>query len=206
MRLVVIGPCDGDVRALARAAHCAVTRLSADRVVYLGSDGALDAVVAGWATLLGVRAPFADRLARVLSGDPERLDRDLEREIAREPLRRKLATIQALPAPGLRSLEIMTDRIVLLIEDKSGLDEEDLLPATAIVFGRGDAMIRKVGTRVFLCPGSCAKPAQGLLLLDDAALSAGIAATLHGPDGTMNTRDIVETTRSVKMKVQGAGG
>lgn len=203
VRLALLGPCDGDVASLARAAHTALEKLEADRVIYLGTDDALDDVVTAWADLLGAVEPLAGRMRDLLDADAERLDE----ELARERARRRLERLRAVAGPGVRSVELLHDRILLVVDDKSGLDEEDLLPATFIVFGRGEPTVRRVGTRVFLCTGSTAKPGSGLLLLDEGeAGSSLVSATLHDARGEIVFRETLDTARSVKMKVQGAAG
>jgi hypothetical protein len=201
VRLALLGPCDDDIAALARAAHSAMIKLQADRVVYLGADDSLDCVVAGWASLLDAVEPLELRVEQLLNEPPDRLDE----AIARENLREKLTAFRSLSAPSTRSIEMLHDRVVLLVDDKKELDEEDLLPASFIVFGRGEATIRRVGTRVFLCPGVPAKRTEGIVMLDEGEGQGGsVVATLHGIDGTLVQREVLETTRGAKMKVQGA--
>ncbi len=204
MKLALIGPCDGQVEALARAARSALVTLAADRVISLGTDGALDAVVEGWAELLGVRAPIPERALELLDAEPERL---LD-EVARERARERLTALRTIAVPGARTIEILHDRVVLLVDDKTDLDEEDLLPASFIVFGRGEPTVRRVGSRVFLCPGSPARrggpTGAGLLLLDEGSSSSSVVVSLHDVDGGLVQREVHETARSAKLKVQGA--
>lgn len=200
MRLALLGPCDDDVAALARAAHSALIKLSADRVVYLGGDDALDCVVHGWAELLGALDPLEYRVDAVIDETPEALDDAIERE----RLRARLAAFRSLPGPSMRSIEMLHDRVVLLVDDKKELDEEDLLPSTFIVFGRGEPTIRRVGSRVFLCPGSPAKRKEGIVLLDEGDAPTTVVASLHDIDGNVTQRELLETTRAAKLKVQGA--
>lgn len=201
MRLALLGPCDGNVAALARAARTALVGLNADRVVYLGTDDALDAVAFAWAELLGVLDPLEERLPELIDADAE----TLEHAVADERARLRLSALHALAGPGLRTVEILHDRLVLIADDKSGLDEEDLLPASFIVFGRGEPIVRRVGTRVFLCPGSPAKPNEGIVMLDEGENAGAVLATIHDADGAVVHREILDTTKSVKVKVQGAG-
>lgn len=200
MRLALLGPCDDDVAALARAAHSALIRLQADRVVYLAGDDALDCVVYGWADLLDALDPLELRVDAVIDEGPDRLDD----AIARERLRQQLDAFRSLPGPAMRSIELLHDRVVLLVDDKKELDEEDLLPASFIVFGRGDPTIRRVGSRVFLCPGSPAKRKEGIVLLDEGETQGSVVASIHDIDGGVVSREVLETTRAAKLKVQGA--
>ncbi len=200
MRLALLGPCDDDVAALARAAHSALIKLSADRVVYLAGDDALDCVVYGWAELLGALDPLEYRVDAVIDEAAE----VLEDAVDRERLRTRLGAFRSLPGPSMRSIEMLHDRVVLLVDDKKELDEEDLLPATFIIFGRGDPTIRRVGSRVFLCPGSPAKRKEGIVLLDEGDAPTSVVASLHDIDGNVMQRELLETTRAAKLKVQGA--
>jgi hypothetical protein len=201
VRLALLGFGDGDVGALARAAYSALIRLEADRVVYLGGDAALDDVVFGWTYLLDAVEPLSERARMLLDAGPAQL----EEELARERARRDLQRLHALPGPNLRAIEMLHDRLLVLIDDKGGLDEEDLLPASFIAFGKGDAIIRRVGTRVFLCPGSPKKRTEGILLLEESDAGA-VIATLHDVDGMVRAKELLETSRALKMKVQGAAG
>ncbi|MGZ3477080.1 MAG: hypothetical protein ACXWUG_25905 [Polyangiales bacterium] len=201
MRIALLGYCDGDVGALARAAHTALVRMCADRVVYLGGDPAIEDVVFGWTFVLDAVEPISERARMLIDAGPAQL----EEELARERARRDLERLHALAGPNLRAVEMLHDRLVVLTDDKAGLDEEDLLPASFIVFGKGEAIIRRVGTRVFLCPGSPKKRTEGLLVLEEADNGA-VLATLHEIDGTERAREALETSRALKMKVQGAAG
>lgn len=201
MRIALLGSSDGDVGALARAAYTALVRMDADRIVYLGGDTSLDDVVFGWTFELDAVEPIAERARMLVDAGPAQL----EEELARERARRDLARLHALPGPNLRAIEMLHDRLLVLVDDKGGLDEEDLLPASFIAFGKGDAVIRRVGTRVFLCPGSPKKRTEGLLVLEEEANGA-VVATLHDVDGVVRTREVLETSRALKMKVQGAAG
>lgn len=200
MRLALLGSCDGDVAALARAAHASLAKLHADRVVYLGGDDALDAVIYAWADMIDAVDPLEWRVDALIDESPDRLDD----AIARERARARLRAFRALPGAGIRSIELLHDRVVLLIDDKKELDEEDLLPATFIVFGKGEPTIRRVGSRVFLCPGAIAKRSEGIVMLDEGEHTGSVVATLHDIEGNVVQREVLDTTRAAKLKVQGA--
>ena len=200
MRLALLGPADGDVSALARGAASALDKLEADRVVYLGIDDAMDQVVAGWAALLGASLPLATRAAALLDADATTIHAELEREHAR----RRLGRLSSLAGPKARAIELMQERLILLVDDKAILDEEDLIPASVIVFGRGEPTLRRVGSRVFICPGMPAKRTQGLLLLDEGDALSGLIAVQCDLDGEQVSREVLDTGKSVKLRVQGA--
>jgi hypothetical protein len=201
VRLALLGPSDGDTAALARATVAALDRLEADRVVYLAADGALDAVAAAWAELIGAERPLDERVAHLLDGAAAAVSAEVERERAR----RRLERLHALPAAGSRTLELLYDRVVLLVDDKSVLDEEDLLPASIIVFGRGDPTVRRVGTRVFLAPGHVTKRDQGILLLEEVVGGTpAIRATFCDVDGNERHRENIDAQRAARLRVHGA--
>lgn len=200
MRIAFLGPCDGDVGALARAARSALVELGIDRAIYLGTDDALDAVAFAWAEMLGALDPLEARVADLVEADADTIDAAL----VAERLRTRLSSLHAVAGPGLRAIEILHDRVLLLVDDKRELDEEDLLPASFIVFGKGEPLIRRVGSRVFFCPGSPARRSEGLLVLDEGQGAGTVLATLHDIDGAVVSRELLDTARSVKMKVQGA--
>ena len=201
MRLALLGPADSNVAMLARAAATALERLAADKVIYLGGDDALDRLVFEWARMMGAESSLVDRLADDDGGILAGNDAAIRAEVERERARRRLMALRTLEGPGMRALELLNERIVVLVDDKSVLDEEDLLPATIIAFGKGDKVIRRVGTRVFVAPGHPAKGTEGLALLDEGEGAIGITVTLHDVDGAVTQRDFVETSRSAKLKV-----
>ena len=172
-------------------------------MVYLGVDGALDDVVEGWLEHLGAAAPLSLRLRMepVVDGDATAIDE----EIAREEARLRLQRLHALPAEQSRAIEMVHDRLLLMIDDKTLLDEEDLLPASIIVFGRGDPATRRVGSRVFLCPGMPTKRVEGMLLLDEGiGTTSGLTVMHCDVDGNVVQREFIEATKSLKLRVQGA--
>ena len=79
MRLGLLGPAQGDHQALEKAARFLRRELEAERVVYLGVDGALDRVVESWAEQLVGEHPEEAALcrratARCLEASPEEID------------------------------------------------------------------------------------------------------------------------------------
>lgn len=200
MRLALLGPCEGDVAALARAARTALVELGVDRAIYLGTDDALDAVAFAWAEAAGVLDPLEVLVPELLEADADTIDAALEGERVRS----RLASLHAVAGPNLRAVEILHDRMLLLVDDKKELDEEDLLPMSFIVFGRGEPVIRRVGSRVFFCPGTPSRRKEGLLVLDEGQGAGMVLATIHDIDGAVVQREMLDTARSVKMKVQGA--
>ena len=88
-----------------------------------------------------------------------------------------------------------------MIYDKAYLDEEDILPATVLVFGKSEeALVRRVGRRWFLSPGSFDR--AGVMVLDDH--DSGIHVTLFDEALEVSRRERLSTGRGVKLRVSGA--
>jgi hypothetical protein len=198
--LVLIGPSEGDVAALARAVGTALGKLAADRVVYLGIDDALDAVAEGWLSIVDAQASLRERAASLIDADPATLFGALDGE----EIRRRLVRVQALVGRGVRSVELMIDRVVLMVDDKATLDEEDLLPASIIAFGRGEPTLRRVGSRMFVAPGFVARRTEGIAILDESTDATALSLALADVDGVVHTTETFDVGRNVKMKVQSA--
>src|SRR5436305_1582902 len=131
MRLGLLGPADGDVDALARAAETLVDKLGVGRAIYLGIDGGLDAAVARLAQRAVGDDPTDDaawkRAMRVaMSGSPQEIDAFVAKERARQRLR----VLEGLPRDrAARTIEMIGDRVAILLYDKGLLDEEDIFAA-----------------------------------------------------------------------------
>jgi hypothetical protein len=184
VRLGLIGPAQGDLAAVARAAALLVDRVGVDRVLYLGIDDALDRVVGAWARdlvganpvdgLLFDRATHACALA-----DAETIARFLSAERSRQQLR----LFRSIPRPPGKTLELVDGRLAVLVWDKGGLDEEDIVGASFLVFGRSALpVVRRVGTRVFLAPGALTSAERAGTNGDVASEPSGIAV-LHDDGG-----------------------
>lgn len=154
MKLGFIGPCRGDINALRGPAELLLFELGANRVVYLGADDALDRAIAGWASKLGApsdEGAFLDEVALLAADAPAEALQDL---LSRDRQVRRLSDLAALPAPPSRAVEMLDDRVVLMVFDKGVLDEDDVANATAIVWGNArEPQLRAIGPRVFLSPG-----------------------------------------------------
>jgi len=191
-------PCDGDVAALSRAIATAngaaarrSRRLSRHRRRARHRGRRLDERC----------SPSSRRSSRAhaCSSTPTRA-------IAAPRSRLKTASPPAVRASargarGSLDRDVMHERLVLMIDDKSRPRRRDLLPATVIAFGRGSATIRRVGSRIFVAPGMPAR-SQRRLVLDRRRGRAGvIGISLCDIDGTRRDARVVRhETRAVKMK------
>lgn len=202
MRLGLLGPSGGDIGALGRAAEFLLNTARVHRAIYLGNDGALDRAVAAWARKLVGDDPSDDNAWRraadvAAKGTWEQIDKF----VSTERSRMRLKTLEALPDAGARTIEMISDRVAVLIHDKALLDEEDILAANIICFGKNDApLVKKIGTRWFMSPGLIGAEG-GLAVLDDE--TDEVVATVYDGTGTARQREVLSQARTAKMRVQG---
>jgi hypothetical protein len=204
MRLGLLGPAEGNVDGLGRAAELLVDVLAVERAVYLGNDGALDGAVAAWAKRIVGGDPTDDaawsRAARVaLNGSPE----DIDAFVRKERARRRLRVLERLPSRGdSRTIEMIGDRVAVLLYDKALLDEEDIFAASLLVYGKSnEPRVKKVGNRWFVTPGVIGTPGGGIGILDDSGEE--IIASIYAADGTRTLSEVLAVPRAAKLKIQG---
>jgi hypothetical protein len=114
----------------------------------------------------------------------------------------RLKTLEALPEAVARTIEMISDRVAVLIYDKALLDEEDILAANILCFGKNDkALVKKIGTRWFVSPGPIGSEGGGLAVLDDE--SDEVVVTIYDGTGNAVQREVLAQTRATKMRVQG---
>ena len=203
MRLGLLGPAGPDVGALGRAAEFLLNGARVHRAIYLGNDGALDRAVAAWARKLVGDDPSDDgawkRAAEIaLGGTAEQLDKFVSTERARL----RLKSLEALPEEVSRTIEMVGDRVAVLIHDKALLDEEDILAANLLFFGKSDGpLIRKIGARWFVTPGPIGCEGGGIVVLDDE--KDDITITIYDSAGKATQTEALSVSRAPKMRVQG---
>lgn len=175
------------------------------RAIYLGNDGALDRAVAAWARKLVGDDPSDDaawrRAAAIAAeGTPAQIDKFVQTERARL----RLKSLEALPEQISRTIEMVGDRVAVLIHDKALLDEEDILAANLLFFGKSEApLVRKIGARWFVTPGPIGSEGGGIAVLDDEA--EDITITIYDSTGKPSQRETLSVHRATKMRVQGEG-
>jgi hypothetical protein len=203
VRLGLLGPANGELAALARAAEFLLNGARVTRAIYLGADEALEETVGLWAESLVGPDPSDEGIWRrafplAANGSVEQIDSFLRGERARL----RLKSLERLPPEELRTVEMFGDRVSVLIHDKALLDEEDILSATFLIFGRSDApLMRRIGPRWFLTPGPVASAGGGSMVLDDS--NEELVGTLYDPEGHAMRTEVLHTGRGVKMSVQG---
>ncbi|MFW2388029.1 MAG: hypothetical protein ACN4G0_06820 [Polyangiales bacterium] len=178
MRLGFIGPAKSDVAALERAAKLLVCDLEVDTLIYLADDEALHAFTAKHEP--GVSdVPIDQQVAQVAaSGTPDEIEGVLRK------LRgaRYLGKLRVAPPSPTRAMEMVDDRIALIVRNKSTIGEEDVINSNIVVFGDAkELMFKRFGPRCFFSPGPL--EAGHLGLLDDKSESGGVALQAFGLDG-----------------------
>ncbi len=208
MRLGLLGPAGSDLGALGalgRAAEFLLNGARVHRAIYLGNDGALDRAVAAWARKLVGDDPSDDaawrRAAEIAaSGTPDQIDKFVQTERARL----RLKSLEALPEQIARTIEMVGDRVAVLIHDKALLDEEDILAANLLFFGKSEGpLVRRIGARWFVTPGPIGSPGGGVAVLDDEGDE--VAITIYDSVGKPGQRETLTAQRSPKLRVQGDG-
>jgi hypothetical protein len=191
MRLGLMGPAGGDVGALGRAAEYLLNGARVHRAIYLGNDGALDRAVASWARKLVGDDPTDDAAWRraadlAVAAQPAQIDRF----VATERARIRLKSLEALPESLTRTIEMVGDRVAVLIHDKALLEEEDILAANLLLFGKSDGpLIRKIGPRWFITPGPINSQEGGIAVLDDE--KEDIVVTIFDNEGKPTQREVL---------------
>jgi hypothetical protein len=201
MRLAVLGPANDDLVALEKAASLSLFELEADSVIYLGPDDALDRLVLDWARRLVGPDPSEDGLwdraaRRCASASPEQIDDFLAAERRRE----RLKALRCLPAATARTIEMIEGRVAVLLYDKAFLDEEDIMPAQILVFGKSpEPVIRQVGSRTFVSPGELGGAAGIALLSDDP--NGDLTVSIYEPLGGLVESQVVPNAWTGKFTV-----
>lgn len=202
MRLGFLGPCRGDLAVLRPLAELLLFEFHVDRAIYLGADDALERATKDWHERFQAPPdePAFLREAALLA--PDAPPEILEALIERDRKLHRLADLAMLPPPPSRAVEMFEDRVVLMVYDKSVLDEDDVANASIIVWGHAqDAQMRAIGPRVFLTPGSASAssgPHVALVERDEDA----ILCSLRDHTGKVTMEHRIPLTRGAKLGVQ----
>ena len=204
MRLGFLGPrpSNADDSCVEHAAEFLIHEAKVDRAIYLGTDDALERVVASWAKRLVGDDPTdrgAWKRARelVTGGTPH----DIDRFVAAQRTRLRLRALESLPQRIWRTMEMVGDRVAVLIHDKALLDEEDIVSANLLVYGKSDTpLVKKIGTRWFVTPGELL-PHGGICVLDDTG--EDIQLSLYDMTGALTKLETLAMPRAAALRVQG---
>jgi hypothetical protein len=203
MKLGLLGPAEGDVDGLRRAAQLLVDVAKVDRAIYLGQDDALQRAIDAWAQRLVGSDPTESGMWRraaelAIGGAPADIDAFVETERARLALR----VFESIPGGEARTIEIVGDRVAVLVYEKALLDEEDIFAANLILYGKSDEpVVRRIGARWFVTPGRLGSPGGGACVLDDGG--DDVTLTIYDGSGRACHHEALTQQRSTKMRVQG---
>ena len=203
MRLGVLGPASNDLAGLARAAQLLLDGFSAERVIYLGIDDALDRVVGAWASDLVGPNPsdlvLFERAARACAtAAPDAIAAFVDSERAR----RKLRVFSNLPPPPGRTIELLDGRVAVLLYDKANLDEDDIAGASLLIFGKSSTqMIKRLGARTFVAPGRIGSEGGGSAMIDDEGGGVRIRI-IDGSGAVTHTEHVGAVLAGTKLTVQ----
>ncbi|HEY4014235.1 MAG TPA: hypothetical protein VGM06_12915 [Polyangiaceae bacterium] len=202
MRLGLLGPANGDLAGLARCAEFLLNGPRVTRAIYLGSDDALEETVAVWAESLVGPDPSDEGLwERALVAASSRSPEKIDAFVRAERARRRLKSLERLPAEEMRTVEMFGDRMAVLVHDKALLDEEDIFAATFLIYGRSPGpLLRQIGPRWFLTPGPVGSPGGGAAVLDDSG--EDVVATLYDGEGRVLNSETLAVRRAAKLSVQ----
>ena len=195
MRLGFVGPADSNAALLEQAVDQLVTELEVDTVVYLGADEAIrDFITAQQcdASELG----FEQRVAQVAAaGSPAEITK-VVRSLRGGSYVEKLRLV---PQPPANAIEMLDDRIILLVQEKSSLGEEDVVNSNVVIYGDAKELaFKRYGARCFFSPGPLAGGHLGIL--DEASESGGITLQAIDLAGKVSWTEPIQG-RGAKMKV-----
>ncbi len=191
MRLGLLGPAEGELGALRESVEFLVGDAAVDQAIYLGADDAVERVLAAWAEeLFGGAASESAFLDRVAELAPRGSAPVLERLLTADAAVQRLGAVRRLPPPPARAVEMLGDRIVLLVHDKAHLDEDDIANANLVVYGKSPASdLKRFGHRYFFTPGPMRAGRIGVVDLED---DGRIAVSLYDPSGAPLFREVLE--------------
>ena len=157
--------------------------LGVDQAIYLGEGATLEALTHDWARELGdgdARDFLTRAVAVAIRGTPAEIDALLESERAVRSLER----LRTLPPPPARAVEMLGDRICLVVHDKKILDEEDIANAAVIVYGASpERLLKRFGPRYFYTPGPlAAEGVLGILEFDEEGHAAIVTVDMKGKE------------------------
>ena len=169
MRLGFIGPANTDAVALEQAAKLLICDLEVDAVIYLGEDDALRDFV-GTHESEDSHHTIEQRVADVAAtGSAD----DIEDVLRQLRGARYLGKLRVAPPAPRRAMEMLDDRIVLIVRNKSTIGEEDVINSNVVVYGDAtELMFKRFGPRCFFSPGPLDVGHVGLL--DDQSEAGGV--------------------------------
>ncbi|MGB0679308.1 MAG: hypothetical protein ACPGUV_06565 [Polyangiales bacterium] len=172
-----------DVPTLAHALTVLFDGLGCHKGVYLGDHAPLVPLIrqrqqALACTHHGHADPFLCRAAALWrQGDPAAIQTLLRQERQWQQLH-QLFTV---PTSHRCGVELMGDKLCLLVHNKAWLDQDDIYNSTLVVYGgHPTPAFRRIGQRCFFCPGPVAEGQLGVLDLSDERCPKLSAIDLQG--------------------------
>ncbi|MEM7434154.1 MAG: hypothetical protein AAF436_03310 [Myxococcota bacterium] len=195
MRFGFIGPAGLDAALLEGAVDLLVTKFEADAVIYFAADEAIrDFITAHQRDKTDLT--FEQQVAQVAAtGSPDEIHQ-VVRSLCGARYLEKLRVVPQSPASVI---EMLDDRIVLLVRDKSSIGEEDVVNSNVVVYGDAKSLtFKRYGPRCFFSPG----PLEGghVGILDDEAEGGGVTLRALGLDAEIAWTEPIQG-RGAKMKV-----
>lgn len=169
MRLGFIGPAQSNVDALEQAAKLLICDLEVDTIIYLGEDAALREFM-GKHESGPNEFPLDQQVAEVAAHGSINQIEEVLRKLRGARYLRKL---RVAPPPPTRAMEMLDDRIALIVRNKSTIGEEDVINSNIVVYGDAkELMFKRFGARCFFSPGPLDTGHLGVL--DDQSESGGV--------------------------------
>ena len=195
----LVGESDSVLR-LWRAFDLLLTAYDADPILYLGSNDVFDRTVR---EMPGARVASEEMFLRAaaavaLRGTAE----EIEGLLSAEAQSGKLGRLRSLPPHPALAVEMLGERIVLLVHDKAVLEEEDIANASLIVHETSEPTHKRIGPRHFLSPGPLASDDSLVgVLRSDAAGTSSLA--LVRLDGKVESEAALHFGSGTRMIVSG---
>lgn len=197
MRLGFVGPANSDLEALGRAVEFLVDEAGVDQVIYLGDDDAAERLAEGARARIDAAdgRSFEDRAAEIaLRGTASDIERVVDADVELE----RLAALRTVPRSPARAIEMLDDRIVIIVHDKTLLDEDDIANASVIVYGQSkELLVKRFGQRAFFSPGPLALDRVGILEHEE---DGRVALSVFDTAGTPILREAL-AQRATKLTV-----
>jgi len=190
-----IGPAGTDATSLEEAAELLIRDFEADALIYLAEDAALRDFIAVHESPEGSPA-IEQQVAQVAAtGSPEEIEAVLRK------LRgaRYLGKLRVAPPSPRRAMEMLDDRIVLIVRNKLTIGEEDVINSNVVVYGDAkELMFKRFGPRCFFSPGPLELGVVGLI--DDHSESGGVVLKAIDLSGNVSWSEPIQG-RGAKIMV-----
>ena len=195
MRFGVVGPAESDSALLELAVDLLVTEFEVDMIVYLGADEAIrDFITAHQRDKSELS--FEQRVAQVAAtGSPSEIT-DVLRALRGA---RHLEKLRLLPRPPANAIEMIDDRIILLVRNRSSIGEEDVINSNVVIYGDAKELaFKRYGPRCFFSPGRLEGGHVGIL--GNEAASGGVSLRAMDLTGELLWTEPIKG-RGARMKV-----